>query len=79
MPLPDTILQLILQLGAAGALIWVLKLIVDGKLHSHSEVEGLRNDKTQLLEVNEVQGEALKAANSQLETVLEIYKQQGGA
>ena len=76
MPLEGQVVQLITTLGAAGALVWVLKLIVDGKLHSHSEVEGLRSDKDALLEVNEVQGKALAAANDQLETILDIYKQQ---
>lgn len=57
------ILQLLTIGGAAGALFWVLKLVTDGKLHSSSETDGLRQDKADLLKVNESQGKALRASN----------------
>jgi hypothetical protein len=62
--------SLLSTLGAAGALLYVLKLIVDGKLHASSEVDGLRKDKADLLRVTEAQGEALRANNEALAQVL---------
>lgn len=58
-------IQFLMLGGAAGALFWVLKLAVDGKLHTSSETDGLRQDKVDLLKINETQGQALKASNEQ--------------
>jgi len=58
-------LQLIVLTGGLGVAVWVLKLAVDGKLHTSSETDGLRQDKVDLLKINETQGQALKAANEQ--------------
>lgn len=73
---PDPI-QLITVLGAAGALFYVLKLIVDGKLHSNSEVDGLRQDKKDLLVINATLLDALDKSNDQLKMIIEILN--GGA
>lgn len=62
--------QLILTGGAVAALVWIIRLIVDGKLHSNSEVEGLRKDKADLLAVNERLGEALETSNRLLEQAI---------
>ena len=48
--------------GAAVAFFLVLKWIIDGKLHTHSEVEGLRQDKIDLLQINKDQSAALAAS-----------------
>lgn len=57
------ILQLLTISGAAGAFFLVLKWLADGKFHTHSEVQGLRDDKKALLAVNKDQAEALRASN----------------
>lgn len=72
--MPDNPLSLVTLLGAAGALLYVLKLIVDGKLHSSSEVDGLKQDKKDLIESNEDLTQALGAANQQLSVALGILK-----
>jgi hypothetical protein len=64
--------QFITVLGAAGALFYVLKLIVDGKLHSNSEIEGLRQDKKDLLAINQSLGAALDRTNAQLSSIVEL-------
>ena len=64
--------QTITILGAAGALLLVLKWIVDGKLHSHSEVDGLKEDKKALLNtVNEL-SEAIRTSNEQQAKIIEL-------
>lgn len=65
-------LQLILVTGAAGAFFWVLKWIVDGKLHTHSEVQGLRADKAELSATVKTLTEAVTAGNKTMEEILAI-------
>ena len=60
-------IQLIATTGAAGVLFYVLKWVVDGKLHNNSEVDGLRQDKKDLLRINASLSEALRSTNAQLE------------
>lgn len=45
-------IEFITVLGAAGVALWVIWLIVGGKLHSDSEVQGLRADKALLNDAN---------------------------
>jgi len=68
-------IQLISLLGAAGALYYVLRLIVDGKLHSDSELQGLKQDKIELLAINRQQNDALDASNKQLAVALSVLKE----
>jgi len=74
-------LQFITVAGAAGALGWVLKLITDNppKLHSHSEVEGLRQDNADLKKVNRTQADALKASNELLPEILKLLRERRDA
>lgn len=58
-------LQMITIGGAAGVAFYVLKWLVDGKLHTSSETDGLRQDKVDLIRINDTQGAALKAQNEQ--------------
>lgn len=67
--------QLIVLGGAAGALFWVLKLITDGKLHSSSETDGLRQDKVELLKINETQGKALRASNEAMADMVPLLRE----
>lgn len=67
--------QAIVLGGAAGALFWVLKLVTDGKLHSSSETDGLRQDKVDLLKINETQGKALRASNEQLAELVPLIRE----
>jgi hypothetical protein len=67
-------LQIALTGGAAGALLLVLKWIVDGKLHPSSEIDGLRQDKIDLLKINRIQADALKASNEQLAEVARLVQ-----
>lgn len=60
--------------GASGALFWVLRLVVDGKLHTSSEVDGLREDKTELLKVNGDLQRALSEQNEQIERLVDILR-----
>jgi ribose/xylose/arabinose/galactoside ABC-type transport system permease subunit len=46
------LIPVITTLGAAGAFFWVLNWIINGKLHSDSEVQGLKEDKRVLFEAN---------------------------
>ena len=71
---PETttsVLQFITVGGAAVAFFWVLRLIVEGKLHSSSEIDGLRQDKQDLLEINSKLSEALDKSNALLQLALE--------
>lgn len=45
-------IPLITITGAAGAFFWVLQWIVNGKLHTDSEVQGLKEDKKVLFDAN---------------------------
>ena len=70
--------QLIITGGAAGALFYVLKLIVDGRLHSTSEVDGLRQDKKDLLAANTRLAAAIERSNNLLERTLDRLTQPTG-
>lgn len=61
-----SVINLILVTGAAGAFFLVLKWLADGRLHTDSEVEGLRADKEALLGVNKAQADALRRSNELL-------------
>lgn len=65
-----SVLQLITVGGAAGAFFMMIKWIADGRFHTHSEVEGLRQDKADLLKVNAAQADALKESNNLLAEAL---------
>lgn len=68
--LDQSVLQLLLVTGAAGAFALVLKWLADGKFHTDSEVIGLRQDKEALLAVNREQAAALRKSNELLEQAL---------
>lgn len=72
-------IQLITVGGAAGALWWVLNLIVGGKLHSSSETTGLRQDIVDLKKVNRTQADALKASNELLPEILQLLRERRDA
>lgn len=61
---------LIIQGGAIVVLVWVVSMIVSGKLHTESEVEGLRQDKTDLLAVNKNLSDALATTNELLRVAI---------
>jgi hypothetical protein len=63
----DALSQLILQGGAIVALVWVVTLMTGGKLHTSSEIEGLRKDKEDLLAVNHRMSHALDQSNELLD------------
>lgn len=65
------IIQIVTVAGAAGAFFIVLKWVVDGKLHSDSEVVGLRQDKADLLKLNTEQAEAMKRSTALLEKLVD--------
>lgn len=64
-------IQIVTVAGAAGAFFIVLKWVVDGKLHSDSEVVGLRQDKADLLKLNTEQAEAMKRSTALLEKLVD--------
>lgn len=66
--------QLITLGGAAGMAIWVLNLLASGKFHTHSEVEGLQDDKSKLWEANTTLQTSLKEANASLSEILAILR-----
>jgi hypothetical protein len=72
---PDQIITAIIVTGAAGAFFWVLRQIIDGKLHSSSEVDGLRQDKADLLRINAAISKQLADTNSQLREVIALLKE----
>lgn len=64
-------IQALSLLGAAGALLWVLKLLaVDEKLHTDSEVKGLKADKTALWAANKELQRALNTTNEHLAEIV---------
>jgi len=67
----EAISQLLLQGGAIVALVWVVLLLTGGKLHTSSEIEGLRQDKEALLAVNERVSTALALSNELLKSIIE--------
>jgi hypothetical protein len=67
----SSVLQLFSTVGAAAALLYIVKQFIDGKLHSSSEVDGLRDDKRRLMEMNANQSAALDAANQQMERLID--------
>lgn len=67
----DQLPQLLVTGGAAGALFYVLRLIVEGRLHSDSEINGLREDKKQLLAANARLATGVDHSNTLLQKVLE--------
>jgi hypothetical protein len=67
----DAISQLLLQGGAIVALVWVVLLLTGGKLHTSSEIEGLRQDKEDLLAVNTRMSAALELSNDLLKSIIE--------
>jgi len=72
--MPNDPLSLVITGGAAGALFYVLRLLIEGKLHTNSEVDGLRADIADLKKINASQAEALKASNEQQNQVLRILR-----
>ena len=62
----EQISSLIVQGGAIVVLVWVVTLLTGGKLHTDSEVEGLRKDKADLLVVNKGLSDALAQTNELL-------------
>jgi hypothetical protein len=62
----ESLSQLILQGGAIVALVWVVVLLTSGKLHTSSEVDGLRKDKDELLAINKRMSDALDQSNDLL-------------
>lgn len=69
-------LQLITLGGAAGMAVWVLNLLAGGKFHTHSEVEGLRQDKADLWSANTTLQVTLKEANASLAEILALLREE---
>lgn len=70
-------IQIITLGGAAGMAYFVLKWLVDGKLHTHSEVEGLRQDKAELWAANKLLAEANAEANKGINEILTLLQSEG--
>lgn len=66
----ESLSTLILQGGAIIVLIWVVLLLTGGKLHTSSEIDGLRKDKETLLEINKQISKALEQSNGLLEELV---------
>jgi hypothetical protein len=66
----EALSQLILQGGAIVALVWIVVLLTSGKLHTSSEIDGLRKDKEDLLSVNKRMSDALDQSNKLLEDLV---------
>lgn len=68
----------IVQLGVAGvvaAVLWyILKLVVDGKLHTDSEIEVRDQRVSELLSQVNTLTSALNAANEQSRTIITLWK-----
>lgn len=60
--------------GAAAVAVWVIWLVVAGKLHTDSEVQGLREDKKALFEANTIKDTALLEANETLKSILSLLQ-----
>ena len=66
----DGVTDVFIQGGAISVLVWVVLLLTSGKLHTSSEVEGLRQDKAELLAVNAHLSEALEQSNELIRLAL---------
>lgn len=73
----DQLLSIITIGGAAGALLLVLKYLTDKppKLHTHSEVEGLQQDKADLLKITKGLTESLRTSNEADQEILRLLKE----
>ena len=64
----------ITQLGVAsvvvGMAVWMLKLLIDGKLHTNSELAARDKQISDLLEVNRGMREALSSANETMQRII---------
>ena len=78
----------LVQLGVAGVvaivLAWLLKLILDGRLHTDAEIEVLdeqvkdRDSRIDaLLKQNETLSQALTASNDQSRAIINLWKALG--
>lgn len=68
-------LQAVTLMGAAGALLWVVKLIaIDEKLHTDSEVKGLKADKAALWAANRSLQRAVDASNTTMAEILKLLQ-----
>lgn len=76
---PENAINFIMVGGAAGALFYVLRLLVEGRLHTHSEVEGLRQDKADLFQANTALVGTVRETQVTLGEVLRILKEQDDA
>jgi len=50
--------------------VWIVVLLTSGKLHTSSEIDGLRKDKEDLLSVNKRMSDALDQSNKLLEDLV---------
>jgi hypothetical protein len=74
----ETLPQVITIGGAAGVLWYVLNLLVSGKLHTNSEVEGLRADIVEYRKTNHALTEALRVSNVQQRDILTLLREGPG-
>jgi hypothetical protein len=66
----ESLTALIIQGGAVIVLVWVVTLLVTGRLHTDSEVDGLRRDKADLLAINDKLSDALANSNELLRVAI---------
>jgi hypothetical protein len=67
----SSVLQLVSTTGAAAALLYVLYLIVSGKLHTDSEVDALNEVIAKLETMNKTVVDQLKQTNDIFEATIE--------
>jgi hypothetical protein len=68
--IPSEWVSVVLTGSAAAALFWTIKQLISGNLHTNSEVDGLHQDKKDLLMVNRDLSEALDTSNHLLEEAI---------
>lgn len=71
MPIDPAIVQGLTIGGAAFAFFLMLKWLADGRFHTDSEVQGLKQDKVDMLALNKELTAALKRSNELLKKALE--------
>lgn len=74
-------LAAVLQTGGSIAvgtvLFWFVQQFIAGKIHSDSEVDGLRDDKKALILINSSQAEALRQANEVIRDMFVAFRGTG--
>jgi hypothetical protein len=70
----DSIISVLANIGGIGVALWVLKLFIDGKIHSQSEMDIVQHRVDDLLGSVKALTTALDSSNQQSSTIISLFK-----